>query len=174
MHLFFLSHTEFGINTNILETNVLNLAVVLGFIIVYGGNVFRDVMETRRDRIVKTMMRAEEKLKEAQAALKDAQLKLVAAKYKAVVIRSQGRIVIQRLNIRLLEEAREEQTRFRKTEYEKRILLEKKSLRSIQGRVMAAIVAKVPSKVIKRFEDTNVRKLTTLYWITTMNPTLGS
>ena len=37
----FISHSnEFEINTNLLETNVINLSVVIGVLFYYGGSLF--------------------------------------------------------------------------------------------------------------------------------------
>lgn len=37
----FISHSdELGINTNLLETNVINLTVVIGVLFYYGGSLF--------------------------------------------------------------------------------------------------------------------------------------
>ena len=126
MHLLFLSHTGFGINTNILETNVLNLAVVIAFVYVYVGDVFSEVLAKRRDRVLKTINNAEEKYQEALFALEQAKLKFIQAKYKATSIRSNSRIVLQRLNLSLFKQAHDEQKGQKKKEYKKRILAEKK------------------------------------------------
>lgn len=38
MELFTLAHGGFGINTNIFETNIINLAVVVGVVVSFVGN----------------------------------------------------------------------------------------------------------------------------------------
>jgi F-type H+-transporting ATPase subunit b len=168
MHFLSLSHEGFGINTNILETNVLNLGVVIAFVFVNLGKVYTELLETRRDKIVKAIDRAEEKYKEAQAVLQQAKLDLAAAKYKTISIRSEGRVFLKRLQILLLQEAREEQIRLQKTEYEKRVLVEKKSLSFIQSRLLALIFAKAPKKIVKSFENTELMNSANLYWIETL------
>ncbi len=125
MHLLFLSLTEFGINKNILETNVLNLAVVIGVLYFYIGKIFFEVLDKRRERVIQTIVNAEEKYEEARVALKEAKFKLIEAQYKAASIRSSGRIALKRLNITFLKQAHEEEIRQKKTEYKKRIFIEK-------------------------------------------------
>ena len=53
----------FGINTNLLETNVLNLAVVIGVLVVFGGDVLTSILKNRQELIVKSLNDAEERFK---------------------------------------------------------------------------------------------------------------
>jgi len=165
MHLFSLSHTGFGINTNILETNVLNLGVVIAFVVVNLGKSFSEAINTRRERILKAMARAEERYKQAQALVQEAKVKFAGVQYKALRLRSDGRVFLKRLNLVLLKEARQEERRLRKTEYEKRLLVEKKGVSFIQSRLLSLIFSKAPKKISKRFEDPSFQRVATLYWI---------
>nr|YP_009106659.1 CF0 subunit I of ATP synthase [Pseudochloris wilhelmii]AIT95476.1 CF0 subunit I of ATP synthase [Pseudochloris wilhelmii] len=78
---------HFGFNTNILETNVLNLAVVLAIVITVIGDYFRTLLATRKDTILKNFREAEERAAETQQRLQQARLELEQAKKKAQNIR---------------------------------------------------------------------------------------
>jgi F-type H+-transporting ATPase subunit b len=80
----------FGINTNILETNVLNLAVVIGVVVTVVGDALKALLETRRQTILATLQEAEQKAAEAQARLDQARTALEAARSKASQIRAQA------------------------------------------------------------------------------------
>ena len=80
----------FGINTNILETNVLNLAVVLGVVVTVVGDAVRGLLDTRRQTILSTLQEAEQKAAEAQARLDQARAALASARTKAAQIRAQA------------------------------------------------------------------------------------
>lgn len=80
----------FGINTNILETNVLNLAVVIGVVVTVVGDALRGLLDTRRQTILGTLKEAEQKAAEAQARLDQARSALEAARTKAAQIRAQA------------------------------------------------------------------------------------
>jgi len=164
MHVLSLSHTGFGINTNILETNVLNLAVVIAFLFIYGKDIFIEVLNTRRERIVKAIERAEEKYKEAQAALRKAKLQFAGAQYKAIKIRSANRIVLKRIRISVLNEAKEEQIRLRKNEFEKQLLLETKAQLYIKDSLCSLIAQKAPFKFANRYKNIS-DVVTSLHWI---------
>ena len=55
---------EFGINTNILETNIINLTVVIGVLIYVGGDVLNSLLKTRKENILKSLTDAEQKYQE--------------------------------------------------------------------------------------------------------------
>ena len=165
MHLFWLSHTGFGINTNILETNVLNLGVVIAFVVVNLGKAFGEALNTRRERVLKAMARAEERYKQSQILVKEAKVNFTKVKYKAIRIRSNGRVYLKRLHIILLELARYEQRRLRKSEYEKSLLAEKKGFAFIQSHLLKRIFEKTPNKIVKQLQDKNSKDQVTLYSI---------
>lgn len=51
--LAFISHSDgFGINTNIFETNILNLSVVIGVLVYYGRAAFTECFLTSFDLII--------------------------------------------------------------------------------------------------------------------------
>ena len=62
---------EFGINTNILETNIINLTVVIGVLIYVGGDVLNSLLKTRKENILKSLTDAEQKYQETLDALID-------------------------------------------------------------------------------------------------------
>ena len=45
----------FGINTNVLETNILNLSVVIGVLFVVGKDVLTSLLDERRQKIVQSL-----------------------------------------------------------------------------------------------------------------------
>ena len=81
----------FGINTNILETNVLNLTVVLGVLFVLGKDVLSSLLEERKNKIVQSMNDVEARFQEAQAKLENAKAQLASSKEKAEEIQAQSR-----------------------------------------------------------------------------------
>nr|YP_009769010.1 ATP synthase CF0 B subunit [Vatairea guianensis]QIS99628.1 ATP synthase CF0 B subunit [Vatairea guianensis]QVX30666.1 ATP synthase CF0 subunit I [Vatairea guianensis] len=51
---------SFGFNTNILATNPINLSVVLGVLVFFGKGVLSDLLDNRKQRILKTIRNSEE------------------------------------------------------------------------------------------------------------------
>jgi F-type H+-transporting ATPase subunit b len=82
---------HFGFNTNILETNVLNLAVVLAIVVTYVGDALRSLLENRKQSIVNTFQEADQRALEARERVAQAKLQLEQANTKAQQIREQAR-----------------------------------------------------------------------------------
>jgi len=78
MDMIFLSHFPLGhsggfaLNTNILDTNIINLVVVLGVLFTVGGDALKATLANRKEAILSTMQEAEERAKQAQAQLEEA------------------------------------------------------------------------------------------------------
>ncbi len=43
---------SFGFNFNILETNLINLSVVIGIVVSFGGNALRSLLDNRKQTIL--------------------------------------------------------------------------------------------------------------------------
>jgi F-type H+-transporting ATPase subunit b len=86
---------HFGFNTNLLETNVLNLAVVLAVVVTYVGDALRGLLANRKQNILNTFKEAEERASEAQERLNQARLQLEQAQQKAKQIREQALVTIE-------------------------------------------------------------------------------
>ena len=86
----------FGVNTNLLETNVLNLAVVIGVVIKVVGDSLRSLLDQRRQAILSTLQEADLKAKEAKERLEAAQRTLEEARLRVQEIRIQTVEAIER------------------------------------------------------------------------------
>ncbi|MBW4620954.1 MAG: F0F1 ATP synthase subunit B [Cyanosarcina radialis HA8281-LM2] len=83
------SHAEggFGLNLDIFETNVINLAILVGVLFYFGRNIVSNIMSERRSKIAEAIQEAEKRQKEAAGALADEQGKLAQAQAEAERIR---------------------------------------------------------------------------------------
>lgn len=85
-----LGHGGFGINTNILETNIINLAAVVGIVVTFVGNNLTALLEDRKKMIISNLEEANQRALEAQEKLNNAKAQLENAKKKAKEIREEG------------------------------------------------------------------------------------
>jgi F-type H+-transporting ATPase subunit b len=83
-------HGGFGLNLNILDTNLINLVIVIGVLIWFLKGFLGGMLERRREAILADLRDAEERLKAANAAVAQAQHDLAAAQQKAQQIRVDG------------------------------------------------------------------------------------
>ena len=89
MIIFIIGH-GFGINTNIFETNIINLAAVIGVVISFVGSNLTAILDERKKTIVNNLEEANQRALEAAEKLTIAKTQLEAAKKKAKEIREEG------------------------------------------------------------------------------------
>lgn len=80
----------FGINTNIFETNIINLAAVVAIVISFVGKNLTSLLEDRKKTIVNNLQEASQRAAEAQEKLTKAKAQLELAQKKAKEIREEG------------------------------------------------------------------------------------
>ncbi len=78
----------FGLNLNLFETNVINLAVVIFGLYKFLPNFLGSILQRRRDAILIDLKDAEERLETSTKAFDQAQKDLAAAEQKASQIRN--------------------------------------------------------------------------------------
>ncbi len=83
-------HGGFCINTNILETNIINLAAVVAIVISFVGKNLTTLLDDRKKTILNNLQEANQRALEAQEKLNAARLQLELAKKKAEEIRNEG------------------------------------------------------------------------------------
>jgi F-type H+-transporting ATPase subunit b len=89
MTIFPLGH-GFGINTDIFETNIINLAVVIAIVVSFVGNNLTAVLDDRKKTILNNLQEATQRALEAEEKLNQARTQLELAKKKAQEIRAEG------------------------------------------------------------------------------------
>nr|YP_009379821.1 ATP synthase CF0 B chain [Taxodium distichum]YP_009714169.1 ATP synthase CF0 B subunit [Taxodium mucronatum]QGJ04586.1 ATP synthase CF0 B subunit [Taxodium distichum var. imbricarium]QQV68922.1 ATP synthase CF0 B subunit [Taxodium sp. 'Zhongshanshan']QGJ04503.1 ATP synthase CF0 B subunit [Taxodium mucronatum]QGJ04669.1 ATP synthase CF0 B subunit [Taxodium distichum]QQV69005.1 ATP synthase CF0 B subunit [Taxodium sp. 'Zhongshanshan'] len=80
----------FGLNTNILETNIINLSVVLGVLIYFGKGVLSNLLDNRKEKILSTIQNSDELCKGAANQLEQARVRLREVEMRAREIRVNG------------------------------------------------------------------------------------
>jgi len=121
MAIFPIGH-GFGINTNVFETNIINLAAVIGIVVTFVGNNLTAILDDRKKTIVGNLQEATQRALEAEEKLNQARAQLELAKKKAEEIRAEGisrataeiNTVVSQHEIRLakLQEFKEETVSF--------------------------------------------------------------
>jgi F-type H+-transporting ATPase subunit b len=86
------SHGTFGLNLDLFETNIVNLAIVIFGLYKFLPNFLGGILERRRAIILADLKDAEERLAAATTSLAQAQQDLAAAQQKAEQIRADGKV----------------------------------------------------------------------------------
>jgi F-type H+-transporting ATPase subunit b len=77
------SHAGFGLNLNLFETNIINLAVLIAATVWFLKGFLGGILERRRTSILSDLKDAEERLASASTALAEAQQGLTQAQQRA-------------------------------------------------------------------------------------------
>lgn len=143
----------FGFNGNILETNVLNLGVVLTIVFVVGGDSLSSTLDERKKSIAKNLERAEQRAKEAKDKLFQAQSQLEAAKKKALEILEQGNISAENEKKDSLKKKEEEISRLTKKKEEILYVEEEKAFFQVYEKFVDRIIEKTKERLLTRLNS---------------------
>jgi len=76
-------HSGFSLNTNFLDANLINLAIIITVLVVFGRKVLGNTLKSRRENIETAIKNAELKAESAANQLKEAQHNLEQAQSEA-------------------------------------------------------------------------------------------
>ena len=85
------SHGGFGLNFDLFETNIINLAIVIAGLVWFLKGFLGGILERRRNAILADLKDAEQRLQTATASLAAIQKDLAEAQLKAEKIRADGK-----------------------------------------------------------------------------------
>jgi F-type H+-transporting ATPase subunit b len=80
----------FGLNLDIFEANIINLAIVLTIVFIFGRKFLTKTLGERRERIMAAINDAEKRQKQAETALAEANKQLAAAQVQAESIKKEA------------------------------------------------------------------------------------
>jgi len=103
----------FGLNLNLFETNILNLAVVIFGLYKFLPGFLGKILEKRRSSILSDLKDAEERLIQASDALSKAQDELASAKEKAEKIRNDCKVRAESIRLESEKKTVEEMARIK-------------------------------------------------------------
>jgi F-type H+-transporting ATPase subunit b len=105
----------FGFNFNVLETNLINLAILVGVLVYYAPKTLGKTLSERRSQIAEDIAEAEERQQQAAVALVEEQQKLAQAQAEAERIRQAAEVRAQALKLEIAAKAQQDIERLRET-----------------------------------------------------------
>lgn len=151
----------FGINTDIFETNILNLSVVIGFLFYYGKSVLTDIVKSRKETILKNIQDAENKFREAEEKLLLAKNNLDNAKLKADQIRTQSSILSSETAKNILKSIEEDIKRLKMSNLSTIRLEEERSINEVCQKLSELALNKAVEKLEKKLNSNIQKKIIT-------------
>ncbi|UBF27282.1 F0F1 ATP synthase subunit B [Kovacikia minuta CCNUW1] len=149
----------FGLNFNILEANLINLAIVIAILIYFGRGFLGKVLTDRRSAIEVAIQEAEKKKKDAAAALADEQQKLAQAQAEAAKIRSSSETAAKSAAAAILAKAEEDIQRMRETAVQDMGRDQERVIRELRQRVVALAVQRAESDLSSRLDQSRQHQL---------------
>jgi len=148
-----------GLNFDILVTNLINLIIIIGVLIYFGGKFLGKTLSTRRDAIAAAITEAEQRKQEAVKALAEQQQKLAQAQAEAKQILVEAETMAQRSRQEIIAQAQADVERLRATAAQDLSSQETRVMRELQQRVAALAIARTESELPQRLNDEVQRRL---------------
>ncbi|MGL4880139.1 MAG: F0F1 ATP synthase subunit B [Waterburya sp.] len=157
------AHTEveggFGLNLDILNTNLINLTLLVGILFYYGKPLLTNILNERRSKIVEQIQAAEQKQKEAEVILAQEQKKLEQAQATATKIRQDADVNAQKARETILAQGEKEVARLKETAVKDLSSEQDKAIAQLRERVIALALEKAQSRLGNMLNDESQRKL---------------
>jgi F-type H+-transporting ATPase subunit b len=144
----------FGINTNILETNVINLAVVIGVVVTFVGDALKSLLENRRQAILNNLKEADQKAFEAQERLNQAKAALNEAIKKAEMIKQQSVVTAEQESQQVVRQTQEELARLEQSKQDTIQLQRQRAIQQLSQQVINLALSQVKNKLAGSRKDT--------------------
>jgi F-type H+-transporting ATPase subunit b len=164
----FVSKSEgFGINTDIFETNIINLVFVIGVLIYYGKPLINDILKNRKENILRSLQEADNKFREASENLEFAKKNFEEAKLKSEQIKTNGLSISSQTSKKLIESIENDIKRIKENTLSTVKFEEEKSINEICQKLNSLAFLKATeflkkrlnSSIQKKFVSQNIEKL---------------
>lgn len=145
-----LGNEGFGLNGNILETNIINLSVVIGVVVSFGGDALRSLLKTRKETILKNFEEAKLRSEEAREKLAFASKEVENAKIKAQEITQQTASILEKERAMYSQQFESETKRLNSLKEETLTFQEQRAKYQISNQIIALAVEKVEQTIKSR------------------------
>jgi len=148
-----------GLNTNLFETNILNLVVVIRIVVTVVGEAFNTLLVKRRQMVLLTLEEADKKVQEAQQQLERAQKSVETARLRAREIRIQAIQEAEKESSAAQSIMIEDLKRLRETGEQESQLNRQRAVRSISQHVANLAIASAEKTLLQALKGpgSNIR-----------------
>lgn len=145
----------FGLNTNLFETNVLNLSVVIGVVVVVVGDSLSSLLEQRRKTILSTLQEADAKAIEAKNQLDAARKSVETAQIRAREIRLQAVQIAEKESSEVRRQSKSDIVRLQESAQQAVQLERQRATKAISRKVIDLALATTETVLLKTFGSKN-------------------
>ncbi|NJR64670.1 MAG: F0F1 ATP synthase subunit B [Leptolyngbyaceae cyanobacterium CRU_2_3] len=137
----------FGINFDILETNLINLVIIISALVYFGRGFLGKTLSERRAKIETAIQEAEQRKRQAAAALADQQQKLAQAQAEAARIRSEAETRAQAAREAVLAQAKEDVERLKASAVQDLNTQQEKIINEVRQRIAGMAIQQAESQL---------------------------
>ncbi len=149
----------FGLNLDILETNVINLAIVISLLVYFGRGFLGGILSKRQTEIEQAIVSAETRLQTASAALADQQQNLAQAQQEAERIKAAAEESAKAAREAILQQAARDIERMKATAAQELSTEQEKIITELRQRVVALALQRVEAELPSRLDDSAQQQL---------------
>lgn len=140
----------FGMNTDIFDTNVINLAVVIGVVVTAGGDSLRDLLGNRKQIILDNIASIDTREKEIEDKMNQARQQFEKAKHKAKDIRQSGWDAAEKEKQACIKQAKGEAKRLNLSKQDAIYFERQKAINQVAQQIISLSVDQAYKKVKQR------------------------
>ena len=143
----------FGLNFDILETNLINLAIVIGVLVYFGKGFLGSKLQERREAIETAIKDAEARQKKAASSLAEQQQKLQMAKKEAERIRAEAKTNADSAREAVLAQSAKDIERLKASAAQDLTSQQDKVMQELRQRVSQMAMDKVRSRLPEKLNE---------------------
>ncbi|MGB7085375.1 MAG: F0F1 ATP synthase subunit B [Phormidesmis sp.] len=137
----------FGFHFDILEANLINLAIIIGVLVYFGRGFLGDKLKARREEIEAEIKDVEVRQKQAASALAEQQQKLQMAKKEAEKIRAEAAKNAEAARESVMAQSAKDIQRMKATAQQDLSSQQERVMQELRQRVSAMALKKVRSRL---------------------------
>jgi F-type H+-transporting ATPase subunit b len=152
-------HSGFGLNLDILETNIINLVIIIGVLVYFGKNSLGKTLSDRRAQIEAAIQEAEQRKAKAAAALAEQQQKLAQAQTEAIRIRKEAEERAAAARAEIMKQSEEDIQRMKAAAAQDLSSQQDRVLNELRQRIAALAMQKAEEQIRSQVGEDTQRQL---------------
>ncbi len=149
----------FGLNLDILETNLVNLVIIIAVLVYFGRKFLGNILSERRERIETAIREAEQRASQAAEDLSDGQQKLAQAQAEAERIRADADRRAQAAKEEILAQCERDLERMKSDARQELDTERDRAIAELRQRVSELALQRVESQLQERLDESAQRQL---------------
>lgn len=143
----------FGLNLDILDSNLINVLILIGVLYFYGSKIVGNILRERREKIARQLSEIEEKKQKAAATLAKEEKKLAQAKQTATKIVQDAKENAEKVRATILADGDKEVERLKASAEADLSSEEARAIADLKRRISTIALEKVESQLPQMLDD---------------------